>query len=176
MLSSSEANSVVKIADFGFAKRFESFQELTTSCGTPGYVAPEILNSSKQWYGPQVDVWSLGVIMYILLVGYPPFTAETQPALFRKIKRGEYDVEGDAWEDISAQAKDLVKRMLVTEWWHCRCASGGLTAVCVCVWLCVCVAVCVGGCGCGCVWLCVCVCVCVCVWLCVCVCTRRLCW
>ena len=168
MLSSSEANSVVKIADFGFAKRFESFQELTTSCGTPGYVAPEILNSSKQWYGPQVDVWSLGVIMYILLVGYPPFTAETQPALFRKIKRGEYDVEGDAWEDISAQAKDLVKRMLVTEWWYCRCVCKWRLDGCMCVCGCVAVAVwlwlCVWLCVCGCVA--VCAAVCVSVWLC----------
>ena len=61
----------------------------TNTAARRRYVAPEILRHSVSWYGPQVDTWSLGVIMFILLVGYPPFTADSQPELFRKIKRGE---------------------------------------------------------------------------------------
>jgi len=81
-------DSDIKIADFGFAKRVTSPNSLTTQCGTPGYVAPEILEGKP--YDTQADMWSLGVIVYILLGGYPPFIEQNQRELFRKIRKAQY--------------------------------------------------------------------------------------
>jgi calcium/calmodulin-dependent protein kinase I len=80
--SGSDEKEVIKIADFGFSKDFTD-DKLQTSCGSPGYVAPEVLTSES--YDKSVDMWSLGVIIYILLCGYPPFYADNAPALFKKI-------------------------------------------------------------------------------------------
>lgn len=109
-------NSIIKLADFGFAHTFVVGEnELRTCLGTPGYVAPEII--TKQKYGPAVDVWSLGVIFYILLCGYPPFLADTRAALFRCIMKGRYEFHDDAWGNISQDAKDFISRMLVRHAW-----------------------------------------------------------
>ena len=86
---------------------------LVTACGTPNYVAPEILNGQK--YGEKVDIWSLGVITYILLCGYPPFHDENQASLFRLIKAGDYCFEPQYWNSISANAQDLIRHMLVVD-------------------------------------------------------------
>merc|ERR1712032_530456 len=83
----------IKLADFGFAKKVEG-KSLDTQCGTPGYVAPEILRGKK--YGTAVDMWSCGVIVYILLGGYPPFDPQY-------------------WDQVSDDAKDLIKKMLVVD-------------------------------------------------------------
>ena len=88
-LQSSDNDSNIKIADFGFAKKCLRPQSLKTQCGTPGYVAPEILEGTP--YDTQADLWSLGVIMYILLGGYPPFIEQNQRDLFRKIRKGQYE-------------------------------------------------------------------------------------
>ena len=80
---SENKDSAVKIADFGFAKTAPDEESLSTQCGTPTYVAPEILEGYM--YGTQVDMWSLGVIVFTVLGGYNPFMADTQRALFRKI-------------------------------------------------------------------------------------------
>jgi len=109
--SSDDYNSPIKITDFGFAKFVSPREALTTPCGTPGYIAPEVLNSEP--YGPEVDLWSIGVILYILLCGYPPFYAETPLAIFELIKLGEFNFSGPNWEWISEEAKDLVTRLLV---------------------------------------------------------------
>ena len=77
------------LTNFGFAKRVTSEECLLTQCGTPGYVAPEILRDVP--YGQKADMWSLGVIAYILIGGYPPFIEQNQSKLFRKIKRGSYE-------------------------------------------------------------------------------------
>ena len=77
----------IKLADFGFAKKVEG-KSLDTQCGTPGYVAPEILKGKK--YGTAVDMWSCGVIVYILLGGYPPFHDDNHAILYRKIKAADY--------------------------------------------------------------------------------------
>lgn len=77
------------------------------------YVAPEII--TKQRYGPAVDVWSLGVIFYILLCGYPPFLADTRAALFRCIMKGRFEFHDDAWGQVSDEAKDFISQMLVVD-------------------------------------------------------------
>ena len=112
LLKEDTPDSIIKLADFGFAHTFVVGEnELRTCLGTPGYVAPEII--TKQKYGPAVDVWSLGVIFYILLCGYPPFLADTRAALFRCIMKGRYEFHDDAWGNISQDAKDFISRMLV---------------------------------------------------------------
>jgi calcium/calmodulin-dependent protein kinase (CaM kinase) II/calcium/calmodulin-dependent protein kinase I len=83
---------------------------LKTQCGTPGYVAPEILEGVP--YGTKVDMWSLGVIIYILLGGYPPFVEKNQRELFRKIRRGEYEFHDEYWASVSHEAKDLISSLL----------------------------------------------------------------
>ena len=82
-------------------------------CGTPGYVAPEILKCVK--YGAEVDVWSLGVICYIILAGYPPFYDEDQKKLFKKIISGRYYFHDEYWSHISEDAKDLIRKMLCVD-------------------------------------------------------------
>jgi len=103
----------IKLADFGFAKKLNSNgkKSLDTQCGTPGYVAPEILKGSK--YGSEVDMWSCGVIVYILLGGYPPFHDDNHAVLYRKIKAADYAFEPQYWEQVSEDAKDLIRKMLV---------------------------------------------------------------
>ncbi|TYZ69478.1 hypothetical protein PybrP1_007367 [[Pythium] brassicae (nom. inval.)] len=84
---------------------------LVTACGTPGYVAPEILEGHP--YGKGVDIWSIGVITYILLCGYPPFHDDNHNALFKKIKRGKFQFDSPYWDHVSDDAKDLISKMLV---------------------------------------------------------------
>ena len=111
LLVNEQDNCLIKIADFGFAKRCESENCLTTQCGTPGYVAPEILMSLP--YGTKADMWSIGVILYILLGGYPPFIENNQRDLFRKIKNGQYEFHSDYWDNVSKEAKKLISSLLV---------------------------------------------------------------
>jgi len=116
LLSAGEGeNEIIKIADFGFSKSFagDDAEKLMTSCGSPGYVAPEILTAES--YDKSVDMWSVGVIIYILLSGYPPFYADSAPALFKKIMDVKYDFDDSVWDDISDSAKDLIRNLLVKE-------------------------------------------------------------
>jgi tRNA A-37 threonylcarbamoyl transferase component Bud32 len=111
LLSNSQDDAFIKLADFGFAISSQGgFSTLKTQCGTPGYVAPEIL--STQPYGKAVDMWSIGVITYILLGGYPPFYDDNQKVLFEKIKKGEYSFHPEYWDAVSVEAKDLISRLL----------------------------------------------------------------
>ena len=86
---------------------------MDTQCGTPGYVAPEILKGKK--YGTAVDMWSCGVIVYILLGGYPPFHDDNHAILYRKIKAADYAFDPQYWDQVSDDAKDLIKKMLVVD-------------------------------------------------------------
>jgi len=111
LLQSDIDDSAVKIADFGFAKRVYKPNSLTTQCGTPGYVAPEILEGTA--YDERADMWSVGVILYILLGGYPPFIESTQRDLFRKIRKGDYEFHEEYWGTVSAEAKELISSLLM---------------------------------------------------------------
>eukprot|EP00565_Helicotheca_tamesis_P003138 CAMPEP_0185724196 /NCGR_PEP_ID=MMETSP1171-20130828/743_1 /TAXON_ID=374046 /ORGANISM="Helicotheca tamensis, Strain CCMP826" /LENGTH=351 /DNA_ID=CAMNT_0028391995 /DNA_START=144 /DNA_END=1199 /DNA_ORIENTATION=+ len=113
LLQSEENDSDIKIADFGFAKRCETETSLTTQCGTPGYVAAEILKGTP--YGTKADMWSLGVIVYILLGGYPPFIESNQRELFRKIRKGKYEFHDEYWSGVSQDAKDLIAALLTVD-------------------------------------------------------------
>lgn len=110
LLQSESDDSDIKIADFGFAKKVKSPNSLTTQCGTPGYVAPEILEGKP--YDTQADMWSLGVIVYILLGGYPPFIEQNQRELFRKIRKGQYEFHEEYWGQVSDDAKNLISKLL----------------------------------------------------------------
>ncbi|NXU45822.1 KCC1G kinase, partial [Drymodes brunneopygia] len=101
-----EEDSKIMITDFGLSK-MEQNGIMSTACGTPGYVAPEVL--AQKPYSKAVDCWSIGVITYILLCGYPPFYEETESKLFEKIKEGYYEFESPFWDDIS---KDFIRHLL----------------------------------------------------------------
>jgi len=113
LLKSKENNANIKIADFGFSRRVHTPQSLVNRCGTPSYVAPEILKNIP--HDTKSDMWSVGVITYVLLVGYPPFMDEKQQELFRKIRSGEYDFPMEDWGVISGDAIELIKSLLVVD-------------------------------------------------------------
>ncbi|XP_047162598.1 calcium-dependent protein kinase 2-like isoform X2 [Vigna umbellata] len=109
LLSSKEENAPLKATDFGlsvFYKQGELFKDIV---GSAYYIAPEVL---KRKYGPEVDIWSIGVMLYILLSGVPPFWAESENGIFKAILRGHIDFTSDPWPSISPAAKDLVRKML----------------------------------------------------------------
>mmetsp|Transcript_14305 Transcript_14305/g.21416 ORF Transcript_14305/g.21416 Transcript_14305/m.21416 type:complete len:408 (-) Transcript_14305:251-1474(-) len=111
ILASKKDDANVKIADFGFASRKNQGGEaMATQCGTPGYVAPEILRGNA--YSKAVDMWSMGIITYIILGGYPPFHHSNQVKLFKKIKKGAFEFHPKYWENISVEAKDFISSLL----------------------------------------------------------------
>ncbi|XP_009586663.1 calcium-dependent protein kinase 5 [Nicotiana tomentosiformis] len=99
----------LKAIDFGLSVFFKPGQIFTDVVGSPYYVAPEVL---LKHYGPEADVWTAGVILYILLSGVPPFWAETQQGIFDAVLKGHIDFESDPWPLISESAKDLIRKML----------------------------------------------------------------
>lgn len=113
LLSSLDDDADIKLADFGHACRVHAPQSITTRCGTPTYVAPEILKNIP--YDNSCDLWSIGVLLFVMLVGYPPFTEERQQDLFLKIRCGEYNFIESDWDHISQDAKDLIKALLQAE-------------------------------------------------------------
>jgi len=109
LFTSKEDNAELKIADFGFA-RYIGEGVLQTPCGSPAYVAPEIVK--EQYYNKAVDMWSIGVILYILLCGFPPFYHESTEKIFLQIKGGKFDFPDPYWTKVSASAKELVSLLL----------------------------------------------------------------
>ncbi|XP_064632794.1 MAP kinase-activated protein kinase 2-like [Lineus longissimus] len=107
-------DGILKLTDFGFAKEIQAHKSLQTPCYTPYYVAPEVLGPEK--YDKSCDMWSLGVIMYILLCGYPPFYSNhglaISPGMKKRIRNGTYDFPKAEWRHVSQQAKDLIKGLL----------------------------------------------------------------
>ncbi|KAM0951963.1 putative protein kinase CAMK-CDPK family [Dioscorea sansibarensis] len=102
----------LKTIDFGLSIFFRPGEIFNDVVGSPYYVAPEVL---RKRYGPEADVWSAGVIIYILLSGVPPFWAETEQGIFEEVLNGSLDFESDPWPSISESAKDLVRRMLIRD-------------------------------------------------------------
>ncbi|XP_044510463.1 calcium-dependent protein kinase 20-like [Mangifera indica] len=107
-----EEESPLKTIDFGLSMFFRPGETFSDVVGSPYYVAPEVL---RKHYGPQCDVWSAGVIIYILLCGVPPFWDETEQGIFEQVLRGDIDFRSEPWPTISDEAKDLVRRMLVRD-------------------------------------------------------------
>ncbi|KAF3619243.1 Calcium-dependent protein kinase 2 [Capsicum annuum] len=105
-------DSLLKTIDFGLSVFFKPGERFTDVVGSPYYVAPEVL---KKRYGPEADVWSAGVIVYILLSGVPPFWAENEQGIFEQVLHGDLDFSSDPWPSISEDAKDLVRGMLVRD-------------------------------------------------------------
>ncbi|EFN53608.1 hypothetical protein CHLNCDRAFT_32147 [Chlorella variabilis] len=118
----------IKLADFGFAKKLHGgLDGMKTVCGTPGYIAPEVIlgimkpsgdpqpSSVDHRYNESCDLWSAGVILYMLLAGVPPFHDKSEPRLLRSIMAGKYSLDDPVWEEISGEAKDLVSKLLVVD-------------------------------------------------------------
>jgi calcium/calmodulin-dependent protein kinase I len=122
LLSNKTDDCDIKIADFGFAKH--TSERLDTVCGTPDYIAPEVCallelkgvpREKRPCYGTKCDIWSAGVIFYILLAGYPPFFDENRKKLFRKIKSGRFEFHDQYWGSVSPEAKDFIRKCLTVD-------------------------------------------------------------
>jgi serine/threonine-protein kinase CHEK2 len=116
-----DTNLTIKVADFGLAKIIGEESFTTTLCGTPSYVAPEILQpSNRRRYTRAVDIWSLGVVLYICLCGFPPFsdelyTVENPYTLAQQIMHGRYDFPSPYWDSVGDPALDLIEKMLTVD-------------------------------------------------------------
>ncbi|XP_073501245.1 MAP kinase-activated protein kinase 3 isoform X2 [Phyllobates terribilis] len=117
LYTSKDSNAELKITDFGFSKETTVQNALQTPCYTPYYVAPEVLGPEK--YDKSCDMWSLGVIMYILLCGYPPFYSNTgqaiSPGMKKRIRMGQYEFPAPEWNEVSEEAKEMIQHLLRTE-------------------------------------------------------------
>ncbi|KAM3685024.1 hypothetical protein ACB098_11G089300 [Castanea mollissima] len=107
-----QEDSLLKTIDFGLSIFFKPGERFSDVVGSPYYVAPEVL---RKLYGPEADVWSAGVILYILLSGVPPFWAESEQGIFEQVLHGDLDFTSEPWPSISESAKDLVRKMLVRD-------------------------------------------------------------
>jgi len=103
----------VMISDFGLSKIVGEDKMMATACGTPYYVAPEVLQASG--YDKDVDLWSIGVISYLLLCGFPPFYGESLPEVFEQIMKADYDFPDPYWSEVSKDAKDFISKLLVVD-------------------------------------------------------------
>lgn len=113
LASKEQGIASLKIADFGLARLLEDGALASTTCGTPGYVAPEVIMQKP--YGKECDYWSIGVVAFILLSGSPPFYEDDNFALFEQIKACKYDFDVDTWETVSDEAKDFIRKILVAD-------------------------------------------------------------
>lgn len=104
------SESPIKVIDFGLSKQFDPGGYMTTKACTPYYVAPEVLEGK---YTELCDVWSMGVLIYVLLCGAPPFFGDSDSQVLKRVKRGVYDFDMPAWDTVSEDAKDLISKMLV---------------------------------------------------------------
>jgi len=117
LLESDSPTSPIRLADFGLSKFIDPKSPLNVPVGTPGYVAPEVvecLDDNKRAYGKEVDLWAIGVITFILLCGYPPFYSDDDDEVFDQILAGDYEFLSPHWDHISDSAKDLITKLLKT--------------------------------------------------------------
>lgn len=113
LLTEKTENATIKIADFGLAKVVGDEGMTKTTCGTPGYVAPEVLLQKN--YGTGVDVWAAGVILYIMVSGYEPFYHANEAKMFKNIMAGKYSFSPELFGHVSDEIKDIIKKILVTK-------------------------------------------------------------
>lgn len=122
MFESNKDGALIKVIDFGTSRIFDSSEKMNQKFGTvsvcpfffynefkPYYIAPEVL---KKKYDEKCDIWSCGVILYILLCGYPPFNGQNDKAIMEKVAKGVYNFDGEEWQQISTDAKTLIRKML----------------------------------------------------------------
>lgn len=120
MFKSDEEGSNLKLIDFGLSTSYfksngvgeAKFTRMTTRAGTAFFMAPEVLESN---YSNACDMWSCGVILYVMLCGYPPFDGDTEEEILLNVQRGEYDFDDEVWDKVSPEAKDLIQKLLVPE-------------------------------------------------------------
>eukprot|EP00268_Persea_americana_P034444 TRINITY_DN34044_c0_g1_i2.p1 TRINITY_DN34044_c0_g1~~TRINITY_DN34044_c0_g1_i2.p1 ORF type:complete len:385 (+),score=89.10 TRINITY_DN34044_c0_g1_i2:754-1908(+) len=112
LLATKSSSSPIKLADFGLATYIKQGQSLHGTVGSPFYIAPEVLSGG---YNQAADVWSAGVILYILLSGMPPFWGKTKSRIFDAVRAADLRFPSDPWDDISVSAKDLITGMLCTD-------------------------------------------------------------
>ncbi|WAR00840.1 KCC4-like protein, partial [Mya arenaria] len=103
----------LKIADFGLSKIIGAQVTTNTVCGTPGYCAPEVVKG--KCYDTKVDMWSIGVIAYILLCGYEPFYDDEETIMYKKILKGNYEFDSPWWDNITENAKDFIRKLLIVD-------------------------------------------------------------
>ena len=109
LLDKDEDNPKIKIIDFGTSQLFDPEKKMSQKFGTPYYIAPEVLKKS---YNEKCDLWSCGVILYILLCGYPPFNGANDKQIIEAVLKGKYTLDEPEWDDVCEDAKDLVRRLL----------------------------------------------------------------
>eukprot|EP00928_Gymnodinium_smaydae_P029340 TRINITY_DN22121_c0_g3_i2.p1 TRINITY_DN22121_c0_g3~~TRINITY_DN22121_c0_g3_i2.p1 ORF type:complete len:429 (+),score=110.72 TRINITY_DN22121_c0_g3_i2:313-1599(+) len=112
LFGSRSPDAPLKIIDFGLACAIDPARPMTTKAGTAYYVAPEVLKGD---YNERCDIWSVGVISYVLLCGYPPFSGDTDPEILRKVRDGNFEFRSPEWDTISSGAKNLVTQMLTVD-------------------------------------------------------------
>ena len=124
LFETKETDSDLKIIDFGLSKiirnqagdsyadgksRIKNLDRMNTRAGTPNYISPEVLAGN---YGVECDMWSAGCILYILLCGYPPFYGDDDREILEMVAKGKFDFDGEEWDEISKEAKDLIKKLI----------------------------------------------------------------
>jgi len=113
LFETKDDSSDIKVIDFGLSKILDhstkGLQRMKTKAGTPYYISPEVLTGN---YDKSCDMWSAGCILYILLCGYPPFYGDDDQEILRAVKKGAFDFDGEEWEEVSSEAKDLIKKLI----------------------------------------------------------------
>jgi calcium-dependent protein kinase len=109
LYESKSDSAPVKVIDFGTSRNFDPNEKMNQKFGTPYYIAPEVI---RKKYDEKCDVWSIGVIAYILLCGYPPFNGPNDKVIMDKVAKGQYNFDGDEWRGVSSDAKEFIRQLL----------------------------------------------------------------